>query len=79
MNRNYLRQRPGRFHLSRLILYVLNLIYMNIVSCGQNAFGAHANVDSTSDSEFVHISERERSVVIALISIGFSHVGRSRH
>ncbi|UJR08575.1 hypothetical protein I4U23_012834 [Adineta vaga] len=55
MNMNYLRTQKGLIHLSRLFLLSISIIYINILSCGQNAFGGHANVNSTSDSEFIHI------------------------
>ncbi len=45
-------------HISRIVILIVCIIYMNILSCGQNAFGGHANIDSTSDSEFIHISKQ---------------------
>ena len=57
MASDYLRTNKARWHLLRLIILIVTIIYMNILSCGQNAFGGHANVNSTSDSEFIHISQ----------------------
>ena len=58
MNIDYIKNRKGLFHIARLIILIICIIYMNILSCGQNAFGGHANINSTSDSEFIHISKR---------------------
>ncbi len=58
MNINYIKNQKGLLHISRLFILIICIIYINILSCGQNAFGGHANVDSTSDSEFIHISKR---------------------
>ncbi|CAF1120663.1 unnamed protein product [Adineta ricciae] len=55
MNISYLRTLKGILHVIRLVILITLIIYINILSCGQNAFGGHANVDSTSDSEFIHI------------------------
>jgi hypothetical protein len=57
MNIDYMKNQKGLLHISRLLILMICIIYMNILSCGQNAFGGHANVDSTSDSEFIHISK----------------------
>jgi hypothetical protein len=58
MNIDYAKNQKGFLHIVRLIILIICIIYMNILSCGQNAFGGHANVKSTSDSEFIHISKR---------------------
>jgi len=57
MHIDYMKNQKGLLHISRLLILMICIIYMNILSCGQNAFGGHANVDSTSDSEFIHISK----------------------
>jgi ABC-type polysaccharide transport system permease subunit len=57
MNVNYMKNQKGLLHISRIIILMICIVYMNIFSCGQNAFGGHANVNSTSDSEFIHISK----------------------
>jgi hypothetical protein len=67
MNIDYIKNQKGLLHFSRIIILIICIVYMNILSCGQNAFGAHANVNSTSDSEFIHISKK---------SLCFSYVGR---
>jgi hypothetical protein len=56
MNINYIKNQKGLLHISRIIILIISIVYINILSCGQNAFGGHANVNSTSDSEFIHIS-----------------------
>jgi hypothetical protein len=56
MNIDYIKTQKGLLHISRLIILMICIVYMSILSCGQNAFGGHANVNSTSDSEFIHIS-----------------------
>ncbi|CAF0998060.1 unnamed protein product [Adineta steineri] len=53
MNINYVKNQKGLLHLSRLIILMICIIYINILSCGQNAFGGHANVNSTSDIMWV--------------------------
>lgn len=57
MHSDYLKGQKGVLHLSRLLILMVCIVYMNILACGQNAFGGDANVDSTSDSEFIHISK----------------------
>lgn len=57
MNFDYINDRKGLIHISRLIILIICIIFMNILSCGQNAFGGHANVNSTTDSEYIHISK----------------------
>ena len=58
MNSDYIKNQKGLLHMIRLIILMICIIYINILSCGQNAFGGHANVNSTSDSEFIHISKQ---------------------
>ena len=71
MNRDFLVQ------FVRLLVLIITIVYLNVCSCGQNAFGAHANRNSTSDSEFVHIGqlkiESNRNE-----SLSFSRLGRFR-
>ncbi|CAF3595457.1 unnamed protein product, partial [Rotaria sp. Silwood2] len=55
MNIDYTKNQKGLLHITRLIILIICIIFMNILSCGQNAFGGHANINSTSDSEFIHI------------------------
>jgi hypothetical protein len=57
MNIDYLKSQKGVLQLTRLGILMVCIVYINILSCGQNAFGGHANVDSTSDSEFIHIGK----------------------
>jgi hypothetical protein len=57
MNIDYAKNQKGLLHIIRLIILMICIIYINILSCGQNAFGGNANVNSTSDSEFIHISK----------------------
>ncbi|CAF4714358.1 unnamed protein product [Rotaria sp. Silwood1] len=56
MNIDYIKNQKGLLHITRLIIFIICIIFMNILSCGQNAFGGHANINSTSDSEFIHIN-----------------------
>jgi len=58
MNIDYAKNQKGLLHIIRLIILMICIIYINILSCGQNAFGGNANVNSTSDSEFIHISKQ---------------------
>ena len=58
MNNMYVKNQKGLLHIARIIILIICIIFMNILSCGQNAFGGHANVNSTSDSEFIHISKK---------------------
>jgi hypothetical protein len=64
MNIDYVKNQKGFLHILRLIILIICIVYMNILSCGQNAFGGHANVNSTSDSEFIHISKHSFSYMM---------------
>ncbi|CAF3828714.1 unnamed protein product [Rotaria sordida] len=62
MNIDYIKNQKGLLHILRLFILIICIIFINILSCGQNAFGGHANINSTSDSEFIHIKRFKNAV-----------------
>ena len=54
MNIDYIKNQKGLLHISRLIILMICIVYMNILSCGQNAFGGHSQLNAIMNNYQAH-------------------------